>query len=144
MKKFIETQPKPDEKGFFESLFEGMWSGVKWGLIILVVGFVIIALLAPTYLFPIIGKCVNNEGYSACYIRVTAEEKIIEEFTQCQDACGRGSGSELCLERCEYKYEQGKYKQSNIFTSSKGKSIECPWRTKGFQDNQGNLYCGVD
>lgn len=139
-----ESQPKPKEDGFFDTILDGVSNTIKWSIIIGVVGLVIILLLAPTYIYPIMGKCVTNEKYGECLGRITAEKKLVEEFTQCQDSCGRGFGNEICLEQCEYEYRQGKYKPSNIYTTSTGYSFECPLGTKGFEDSQGKPYCGVD
>lgn len=139
-----ESQPKPPEKGFFEEFFQTIGSWVKIGLIITLILLIAFLLLAPTYLFPIVGKCVVNEGYWECYGRITGEKQLIEDFTRCQDGCGRGVGNEICLEKCEYTYRQGKYSVPNSYTTSSGITFECPLGTKGFVDSQGNPRCGVD
>ncbi|MCF8012744.1 hypothetical protein K9K83_00035 [Candidatus Woesearchaeota archaeon] len=90
---------------FFSNLFDGL----KWVLIILIIFIVLFLILAPTHIYPLIGNCNTNEDIFECYFRIQIEKKNLEEFTECQDACGRGVGNELCLEKCEYQYGMNKY-----------------------------------
>jgi hypothetical protein len=105
------------------------------------IGLVFFFIFYKFFILPLDGKCYSNEDILECYFRVDIENQKIKDFNMCQQACGVGIGNEICLERCEYEYKMGKWKDPNSYVSSTGETIECPSTQHAYETNTGELYC---
>jgi hypothetical protein len=137
------TQP-PSWSEIGGLLFANLTSDVKAGIMIflvVVLGGLGIALLIPHFLLPLAGRCHENEGIMDCHFRIKAEEEKLHRFEDCQRACGRATGSTLCLERCEYEYDMGKWQYAQTYTTATGNQFRCPQGEQGYEDTHGRGYC---
>jgi hypothetical protein len=105
------------------------------------IGSALVWFLMPKFFLPLVDKCHSDEDLTDCYVRVQAEKEVIKRFEDCQRTCGRGIGSELCLEDCEYTYQMGKWKYTRTFVTSTGERYECPQGQQGYENQYGRGYC---
>jgi hypothetical protein len=133
--------PEPTWGDLLGNLFDNLWKGVLWGAGIVAVLYVLFLIFGPTHFLPMVGNCQSNEGITDCYWRVQAEKEKLNRFEDCQRACGKGLGNEVCLEQCEYEYGKGKWQYANTYTTSTGKKFTCPQGEQGYEDRYGKPYC---
>jgi hypothetical protein len=137
-------KPQPSWAEIGSIFAKTFWGGIKGGLIVLallLLGLFIYYVILPKFFLPMAGKCYQDESFSQCRYRLAAEEEKLERFETCQRSCGRGTGSQLCLEGCEYQYDMGKWKYATTYTSRSGQEFRCPQGQTGYQDAQGRGSC---